>query len=266
MTPRRPVNSASGGELSRPNNRRRFAADFFLAHRLGRVGVDLLWSPTVVVVAAVSLGTVLGFLAAGILGAVSALGAAALCGLAVDRVGAAQEKKRQDGLLPEIALRLGRAVRAGAPTEVALNNVGAELTHAHPQLRVVHGELRSGRPLADTIESWQRRAEGDAEQLLAVALGMGASGGGELAAALDRVGDGLRDVVALDRRRRVVLAQTQLSAGVLVALPIVFAIVASALHGGLIYEGLSGLALLAGGLGLDGLGVVWMRRLIGRLR
>ena len=76
----------------------------------------------------------------------------------------------------------------------------------------------------------------------------------------------LRDELALDARRRVLLVQAQMSAMVLVLMPLAFVLFSSLLRGSFAFSGNVGLVLLVSGVLLDGLGVLWMRRLLRRLR
>ena len=60
--------------------------------------------------------------------------------------------------------------------------------------------------------------------------------------------------------------QAQVSALVLVVMPVGFAALSSIMRGSFVFTGVVGVALLAGGLILDGIGVLWMRRLMRGLR
>lgn len=170
-----------------------------------------------------------------------------------------RRSRREQQLLPELATRISRAVRAGRPVEHALLEAA---TTNHPSVQRVCEQLDVGRRLDDAIDGWARRVDSDAEHLLVAAISLGTVSGGDLARALDLVGAGIRDDLQLDARRRTLLTQSRLSAGVLVALPIVFALVASALQGQWIYRGVSGVVLLAIGGGLDLVGLMWIRRLL----
>lgn len=156
-------------------------------------------------------------------------------------------------------MQISRRLRSGRPLELALSEAAES---GHGSLRQVSDQIAAGRPMYDAIEEWATLAKSEAEQLLVAALLMGAESGGDIARALDLVGDGIRDDLQLDARRRTLLTQSRVSAGVLVSLPVVFAGVASLLQGQLIYRGLSGLVLLAIGVGLDLVGLAWIKRLL----
>ncbi len=162
-------------------------------------------------------------------------------------------------LLPEIAMQISRAVRSGRPLEHALIDAAAL---EHPALMRVSDQIVAGRSLHGAINDWAAVASSGAEQLLVAALSMGSESGTDLARALDLVGDGIRDDLQLDARRRTLLTQSRLSAAVLIALPLVFASIASLLQGRIIYQGASGFILLCVGVGLDLCGLAWIRRLL----
>lgn len=166
--------------------------------------------------------------------------------------------------LPEIALRLSRSVRAGVPVELAIRQVDADMGHQHRSLRIAGSQLAAGRPLADIQRDWSANTTSDAERLLVGVIEMGISAGAELGTALDSVGEAIRDDIDHDKRRRILLTQNQLSAAVLVLLPIVFALVAS-LTSGFVYGSRIGMAFLFSGLLFDLAGVLWIKRLLGRL-
>lgn len=166
--------------------------------------------------------------------------------------------------LPEVALRLSRVVRSGVPLESALIEVDEDMGHQHRSVRIAASQLSVGRPLSDVSNDWAAHATSDAERLLVGVIDMGVGVGADLAAALDAVGEAIRDDVDHDKRRRILLTQSQMSAAVLVCLPLVFALVAS-LTRGFVYGTRLGFAFLVGGLFFDALGVVWIRRLLRRL-
>ena len=167
--------------------------------------------------------------------------------------------------LPEVSLRLSRTIRSGVPIETAIIYVDADMGHQHRSIRIVASQLSAGRPLGDVIDDWTEHTTSDAERLLVGAISMGLSAGADLATALDAVGEAIRDDADHEKRRRILLTQNQLSAAVLVCLPIVFAVFAS-LISGFVYGSRIGMVFLIGGLAFDLVGVLWIRRLLARLR
>ncbi len=175
-----------------------------------------------------------------------------------------RRRSSPDEHLPEIALRLSRIIRAGVPLESSIVQVDQDMFHRHRSLRIAASHLSVGRPLADVSWDWAANTRSDAERLLVGVIEMGVGAGSDLAQALDAVGEAIRDESDHDKRRRILLTQSQMSAAVLVCLPVLFAAVASITRG-FVYGSRLGIALLIGGLTFDLLGVLWIRRLLRRL-
>lgn len=259
----RPVVEATAQSAESPRSR---SVDQRLNERLGPLGITFTQSPSLVLGTSGLVVAVTAIRFAGVWGAGLVLAVSGLGWVSLDWITALLIRRRSDRLLPEVALRLARSLRSGLPPEGAIVEVAGELDGDHPALARVAGQLHTGRPIVDTVESWLRSTHGDAEQLMAAGLLLGIRHGGDLATAIDAVGEGLRDDLDLDARRRVLLTQSRMSAAVLVALPVAFAVVASGLHGGSIYQGAVGKGLLLGGVALDLLGIQWMRSLMRRIQ
>lgn len=166
--------------------------------------------------------------------------------------------------LPEVALRLSRVLRSGVPLETALVQVDTDMAHSQSAVATAARHVSSGRPVTEVVASWARHGRSDAERLLVGAIEVGIEAGADLADALDSVGEAIRDDVDHDRRRRILLTQSQMSAGVLVCLPLLFAVISS-LTRGVPYAGGVGAGLLVSGIAFDVVGMVWIRRLLRRL-
>lgn len=183
-------------------------------------------------------------------------------GVVLARLAPARKRRRETAALIAFCFSLGRALRSGLPTERAL---GDSLDRVDPlslpRVRRVVAELGSGRPLASAVDDWIDDSADMSERLVGQAIRFTSAAGGNLANCVDGVALAIRERVALESRRRVLAAQARASASVLVALPILFALVASGLRGGLIYKGRAGLLLLVAGLSLDAAGLLWMRRI-----
>lgn len=166
--------------------------------------------------------------------------------------------------LPAFSLYLARQLRSGATLEQALVEVIGDID-TPDRVSSVGRQLSAGRPLTDVLDEWSETAEGT-EELLVAALRLGPATGAPMARSLEGVATALRDDRELDDRRRVWLAQAQMSAAVLVALPVLFAMLSSALRGRFVYGDRIGVVVLIVGLTLDGVGILWIRRLLRRLR
>lgn len=266
--PRRLVESprSAGVQTSRPQLTGIRRIDDAWRLHASDLGLQLRWSPLVLACATGLVLVALGAVVAGIVGASSAVLLAIVGFLALRRLRARRVAQRAEAMLPEICVRLSRTVRSGRSVEDAFDEVVGHVTPLPAGVSRVAAQSRAGRPLGPAVDEWVRRSESRAERLLSSALCLGVRRGGGLATTLDVVGGGLRDDLELDARRRVLLVQATTSAAVLVLLPVAFAIVASVLRGGLVFQGRLGVALIAAGLGLDALGCLWMRSLMRGLR
>ncbi len=243
---------------------RRF--DQTLRSHARELGVELTWSPLILVGITCTTFAVLGFLLAGVVGALSASCLLLFALLLGRRLGSRRAVRRAQTMLPEICVRLSRTIRSGRSVEEAFDEVVGHVTPLPVGVVRVATQSSTGRPLGVAIDDWVCGAESSAERLMSSALYLGVRRGGELATTLDVVGGGIRDDLELDARRRVLLVQATMSGAVLVMLPVVFAVVASVLRGGLVFQGRLGVALLGTGIGLDALGFLWMRSLMRGLR
>lgn len=163
--------------------------------------------------------------------------------------------------LPDFAMQLSRSMRSGIPIEQALVDAAAGAS-VPARVQMVAARVGAGQPLGTSIENWSGAARSEPERLLVTALKVGLMAGAQMGPVLDGLAMTLRDELALDARRRVLLVQAQASAVVLVVMPLGFVVLVSIMRGGFAFNGVVGLVLLTVGLTLDGLGVFWMRRLL----
>ena len=175
------------------------------------------------------------------------------------------ERSWREGL-SSFVLQLSRALRSGLSIDRALHEVVESAPQLPVRVRAAVGQLGAGRSLDVVLTEWLRAAPFEPERLLVTAVALGQRCGANLAPVLDGISDAIRDDLALDARRRVLLVQAKLSTAVLVVLPIGFAAASSLARGSFTFRGPVGIGLLVAGLFLDGLGVWWMRRLLRALR
>lgn len=252
------VRSSAGSKRTAP-------IDVAIRERASAFGIELLWKPTRVLgLAALGLAAT----ATRVLGAAGVVVATSIAtGLWIGTGVLAKTRSERLVLLalPETALRLSEAIRAGYPIGRAIADVVQSATPS-VELRVASRQIADGRPVLEAIGEWSQEARSDAECLLAGAVLLGIGGGGDLASALDLIGDGLRDDIELSARRRALVAQATMSAGVLVVLPILFAVSSSFVRDSAMFTGFTSVAAAAMGIGLDLVGIMWMRRLLRSLR
>jgi tight adherence protein B len=234
--------------------------------RMHAAGVDLRWSPSVLLITAAGSAVALGARLAGAIGIASGVVLVAISLSAGAHVVQTKTRERSQRALPELTLRMTRGVRSGQPIDRVVDTVASEMTPLPGGFEAMVTQVSSGRPMFDALGDWGSNASSSGERLLVGALLIGVKHGGDLAHTLDMVGEGIRDDLELAERRRVLLMHSTMSALVLVLLPIGFSIVASLVRGEVMYGGILGGVLLASGLTLDVLGLLWMRALMRRLR
>jgi tight adherence protein B len=181
--------------------------------------------------------------------------------------GADRARRRADRELPALLDQVTRQLRSGAALPVAVWSAAAD-SHDPGTVRLAD-ELAAGAPIVHAVDTWHRSGPTPARGLTAAALSLAAEAGGSVAVVLDGVNDTLRDRIALDREVAALSSQARASAAVLVVAPMAFAgLAASADHrvAAVLFGRPLGWACLAGGALLDGVGALWMARLVGRSR
>ncbi len=133
---------------------------------------------------------------------------------------------RLEQQLPDFALALASALRAGSGLQNALRHVG-ELSPAPlaQELALLSREQRLGLSFDDGLKMWAQRLPIEGVRLLVSALRVSMHSGGSLAETLERLADTLRMRLQLQGRVRALTAQGRLQAGVMVALPLLLAAV-----------------------------------------
>jgi tight adherence protein B len=181
--------------------------------------------------------------------------------------GESRRRRRADHDLPSFLDQVGRQLRAGAALPGAVR--AAAHGRGEPSTARLAADLAAHRPLVGAVEDWHAACPTPARDLASAALTLAADAGGSVAAVLDGVSETLRDRVALDREVAALSSQARASAAVLVVAPIVFAVLAGVADPRVAQVLLAepfGWACVAGGAVLDGLGALWMTRLVGRSR
>lgn len=217
-----------------------------------------------------SAGSVgLGLLGLGLAGPVGA-GAGALGGaslpLALARRARRREAERLERQVGEAAETVALALRSGRSVPGALEAAAHELEPPMgPLLARVLRDHRLGTPLAPALRALGERVGTPEGRILVLLLEAGARSGGNLSKALDEVARTVRHQVALRRELRALSAQGRISGAVLGALPVgFFLLVAATSRGelGPVLRSGPGAAMVASGLVLEGLGFLWIRRIL----
>lgn len=165
-------------------------------------------------------------------------------------------------------LRLRAAMVGGASVVAALDDLGrGRGCWADPSASAA-AQVRAGLTMADALEGWARRG-GPAARLTADALLVAMTTGGSVIGALDVAVEVVRANDGLTREVRMLSAPARASALVVAAAPMAFAlalVVVDPRVRAFFTTSWEGLACVAIGVVLDGIGAWWMALLIGRIR
>ena len=167
--------------------------------------------------------------------------------------------------LPAALEAAARSLRSGASLRLAI----AEAAVATPgqlgrELAEVARQVAHGATLVVALEALAARRPVPGVRLAVAALCLAAETGGAQARAVDGVAATLRDRLGITAEVRALSSQARVSAMVIGLAPLVFAgfaVTTDPRTGRFLFHTPAGLALLAVGVSLDGLGWLWMQRL-----
>ncbi len=135
--------------------------------------------------------------------------------------------------------------------------------------RAVGPALAGGQPLESTLTRWAATAKSDTERTAAAALVIAAAAGGNQSRAVEVAAQSIRHRLSIEAEAAAHSAQARLSAWIVGLLPVAFLgwtlLVDNRTAHVLLHEP-AGWVCLAGGLGLDAVGGLWLKILIGRVR
>lgn len=213
-------------------------------------------------------------LAAGVVGARLA-GPVGLVAGAVGALGARRALRRRTagrraGLLErelsELVEAVALAVRTGQSIPLALEFAANEVNEPlRALLREALAERDLGVPFDEVLARLADRLGSDDGRLFVLIMTIHTRSGGDIAGALDEVGATIRHRALVRRELRALSAQGRISGTVLGILPIAFFLVfAVTSHGDLapVYRSAVGIAMIGGGLLLQGLAYLWIRKLL----
>jgi tight adherence protein B len=171
-----------------------------------------------------------------------------------------------DRRVQEFADGIASAVRGGQSIAQAVEFAAVE---ARPPLDGAAQEFLSARavgaPFQAALERLADRVGTDESRLLALVIGIHHRAGGDVAAALDEVSATIRHRLGLRRELRALTAQGRVSGLILGVLPVgFFLIMALSSRGQMqpVLRSLPGALMVSAGLLLDGLALLWIRRLL----
>jgi Flp pilus assembly protein TadB len=166
---------------------------------------------------------------------------------------------RGDALTPEmIAAALeacSRSLRTGSSLRSAVRATDLPISTT----------LNDGYPISVVLDAWAKRACDPAERMAATALALAAATGGPQAQAVDAAARAVRDRISATAEVAAHSAQARLSATVIASLPVVFVawtLLADHRTAATLLSTPIGWLCLTIGLGLDAVGLVWVRTLV----
>lgn len=181
------------------------------------------------------------------------------------RVSAGRGARLLEASLPELLEHIARSLRSGTALLGALGEAGRDLPGAlGADVRSVVREVEAGAALTHALDRWGDRRPLPAVGLVVAALALGAETGGAQAQALDGLATTLRDRLAVAAEVRALSSQARLSALVITAAPVGFAVFAASADprsADFLLRTPLGLGCLTAGLLLDGVAAWWMHRL-----
>jgi tight adherence protein B len=168
-----------------------------------------------------------------------------------------------DEALPAFVTGIAAAIRAGSSLSLAVMEADVDVPLDSAVLEAT-SRLRVGAPLEEALAAFADRAGTAQARIVTTALAIGHHSGGDLPRVLDALAEIARSRVRLAREIRASTAQARMSAWVVALLPVAFLFLtgaASREQARLLLGTPTGWALLGAGLTLEGLGILWMRRL-----
>lgn len=172
---------------------------------------------------------------------------------------------RLEAELPAGVEAVARSLRSGGSLRQGLAEAAAGASgRLGADLLAVERSLAAGAAVVAALEGWAARRPLPGVRLAVAALCLGAETGGAQARAVDGVAATLRGRQAVQAEARALATQARASAAVIALAPVGFCALAATVDGrtaSFLLRTPVGLAMLAGGLGLDALGALWMARL-----
>ena len=168
--------------------------------------------------------------------------------------------------LADLAEASAQAMRSGLSISQALDFAHSE---SESPLRELLGEAMArqavGVPLDHALQGFADAVGTDDARLLIMVFGIHTRSGGDLPGALDEVGRTIRHRIAVRRELRALSAQGRISGAILGSLPIVFFLfmsITSRRDLDPVLRSPAGILMVGGGLAMQGLAYLWIRRLL----
>lgn len=197
---------------------------------------------------------------------VLAMAGAALVPLLWVRHKRGERLRKFESQLPDALDMMGRALRAGHAFPTALKMVGEEMSAPlADEFRAVFDEVNFGIAMQDALNSLAARVPVTDLRFFVIAVVIQRETGGNLAELLANISSIMRDRIKLFQQVRVLSAEGKMSAWILSMLPFGAALMIQITNPtflAILFTDPLGQKMVAGALGMMGLGVLAMRRII----
>lgn len=171
-----------------------------------------------------------------------------------------------EGQLPDAIDLMARAVRAGHPLSEGLRMASEEAPEPlASEFRVTFEEQKFGLPFEEALMGLGDRVEVVDVRILITAILVQREVGGNLSEILEQISETMRERFSLKRQVRVYTAQGRMSGYTLAALPIIVGFTISLINPPYmrtLFQEPLGQALLACAAVLQGIGFLWIRRIV----
>lgn len=171
--------------------------------------------------------------------------------------------------LPVAVEQVASELRGGGTVRDGIHHLAAAGGPLAPELQRVCARAELGVPLGDSLAAWPGDSDLPEVRSVAGAFAVAATIGGRSAAALDGLAASLRDRRGAEAEARSLSSQARMSAAVVGAAPLAYLVFSALLDTStialLVGTGVGRVCLLLG-LGLEALGALWMRRIVGTIR
>jgi len=239
-----------------------------LQHLLIQSGLD--WSLEQFAARVVAFATIFGVLAVVVSDSPAVILVAILLGVFSPYLYVRRKKKKRlrklEAQLPDAIDSLARAVRAGHPLTESLRMVSEECPQPLArELQVTVEEQRFGLPFQDALMSLGDRVAIMDVRILITAIMVQKEVGGNLTEILEQIAETMRARFNLRRQVRIYTAQGRMSGYTLAVLPVLVGLIINLINPGYLstlFVDPIGQALLAGGIFLQCLGLLWIRQIV----
>jgi len=168
--------------------------------------------------------------------------------------------------LPDALAMLGRTLRAGLPLSQALQTVSQEMHGpVAKEFGIVFNELNYGGDLRSAFLGMLERMPSLAVMAMAVAIMIQRETGGNLAQSVDQLEGMLRERFRFQRHLRTLTSSNRTSAWIVGSIPVLLAVLLEIIspgHTSTIFTDPTGLKIFYFILGLQVIGILWIRKLI----